>query len=432
MNILDAVKDKAAKKMTEARQPSVSAAPPPSHRPPPAGETLKGFNSDVLNKAMMFSKDKDDQHHKDKDGDDDSDSGWSEDEKKTQTQAQQSHSGPKEKGTVLAAGEKLPSGAVVKKSISKPPDVSRPPPTRPASTIIHNVGEAVATLTSETAIVGSSNQSTGGSDDPSPKPNPTFTATIPEKKDGNESIHSQMDVDLPFPPPPGKSFQLKSSQPFSATSSNTNSEHDDEADVELMREDGGADLTLTEKVFELRSRSRTESKASDSEIRLKAEESDRANLTSSQAGGIKSLRTTISASSATHIQVDSSANKFSAALFEEEIADLKKSLRRAESRLNESDKVAGNMKRELEIEKELEDAYRKAYKLKMEKQALEISVQELQSRLTKLESNMGQAVATPEFNNNKKKSSSSYLPGDPNSMEIAIEKGERERRLETM
>ena len=160
--------------------------------------------------------------------------------------------------------------------ISKPPDVSRPPPTRPSSTIIHNVGEAVATLTSETAIVGSS-----GSDDPSPKPNPTFTATIPEKKDGNESIHSEMDVDLPLPPPPGKSFQLKSSQPFSATSSNTISEHDDEADVELMREDVGVDLTLAEKVFELRSRSRTESKASDSEIRLKAEESDRANLTSS-------------------------------------------------------------------------------------------------------------------------------------------------------
>ena len=161
--------------------------------------------------------------------------------------------------------------------------MSRPPPTRPSSTIIHNVGEAVAaTLTSETAVVGSSNQSTGGSDDPSPKPNPTFTATIiPEKKDGNESIHSQMDVDLPFPPAPGKSFQLKSSQPFSATSSNTNSEHDDEEDAELMREDGGVDLTLTEKVFELRSRSRTESKASDSEIRLKAEESDRANLTSS-------------------------------------------------------------------------------------------------------------------------------------------------------
>lgn len=67
----------------------------------------------------MFSKDKDDQHHKDKDGDDDSDSGWSEDEKKsqTQTQAQQSLSGPKDKGAVLAAGEKLPSGAVIKKSV---------------------------------------------------------------------------------------------------------------------------------------------------------------------------------------------------------------------------------------------------------------------------------------------------------------------------
>ena len=65
----------------------------------------------------MFSKDKDDKD-KDKDGDDDSDSGWSEDEKKSQTQAQQSHSGPKEKGAVLAAGEKLPSGSVVKKSVS--------------------------------------------------------------------------------------------------------------------------------------------------------------------------------------------------------------------------------------------------------------------------------------------------------------------------
>ena len=72
----------------------------------------------VFTGYQMFSKDKDDQHHKDKDGDDDSDSGWSEDEKKTQTQAQQSHSGPKEKGAVLAAGEKLPSGAVVKKSVS--------------------------------------------------------------------------------------------------------------------------------------------------------------------------------------------------------------------------------------------------------------------------------------------------------------------------
>lgn len=164
--------------------------------------------------------------------------------------------------------------------------MSRPPPTRPSSAIIHNVGEAVATLTSETALVCSSNQSTtgGGSDDSSPKPNPnpTFTATIPEKKDGNENVHSQMDdVDLPFPPAPGKIFQLKSSQPFSASDSNTNSEHDDEADAELMRDDGGVDLTLTEKVFELRSRSRTESKASDSEIRLKVEENDRANLTSS-------------------------------------------------------------------------------------------------------------------------------------------------------
>ena len=67
----------------------------------------------------MFSKDKEDQQHKDKDGDDDSDSGWSEDEKKSQTQ-QSSISGTKDKGAVLAAGEKLPSGTVIKKSVGNP------------------------------------------------------------------------------------------------------------------------------------------------------------------------------------------------------------------------------------------------------------------------------------------------------------------------
>ena len=52
-----------------------------------------------------------------------------------------------------------------------------------------------------------------------------------------------------------------------------------------------------------------------------------------QAGGNKSLRTTISTPNSAYIHVDSSANKFNVALMEEEIADLKKSLRRAESRL---------------------------------------------------------------------------------------------------
>ena len=43
---------------------------------------------------------------------------------------------------------------------------------------------------------------------------------------------------------------------------------------------------------------------------------------------------------------------------------------------------------------------------------------------------MGQANTTSEFNIKKK--NNSYLHADSNSMEIAIEKGERERRLENM
>ena len=73
-------------------------------------------------KKKMFSKDKDDSHQKDKGGDDDSDGGWSDDEKQPlQTPAQQSNSAaPKDKDKgVLTAGEKLPSGTVVKKSVGR-------------------------------------------------------------------------------------------------------------------------------------------------------------------------------------------------------------------------------------------------------------------------------------------------------------------------
>ena len=65
----------------------------------------------------MFSKEKDENHSKGKNGDDDSDGGWSDDEKQQPVQQSNSAAALKDKGASLAAGEKLPSGVIIKKSV---------------------------------------------------------------------------------------------------------------------------------------------------------------------------------------------------------------------------------------------------------------------------------------------------------------------------
>ena len=137
--------------------------------------------------------------------------------------------------------------------------------------IIHNVGEA--TVISDTTAGSSSSYhhiTSSGTEEVGTKPNPTLV----EKRDGNESSYHQEDVDLTFHIPAAR-LPFSASNGNGNSNSNINSEHDDQTDSDPMKGVDGVDLT------ESRSRSRTESKASDFETRSRAEENDRANITTS-------------------------------------------------------------------------------------------------------------------------------------------------------
>lgn len=84
--------------------------------------------------------------------------------------------------------------------------------------------------------------------------------------------------------------------------------------------------------------------------------------------------------------------------------------------------------REVELEKELDEAHKKYTKLKQDKHLLEQSVHELQSRLTgnlssQLSSNIG---------NNTLGGSGGKVLFDASSVESALRRGEREKQLELL
>jgi len=292
---------------------------------------------------------------------------------------------------VLSAGERLPSGVVIKKSMSKPPEVSRPPPTRPMS-ISPSATVVDAANNSNTPLNHSSNDNNGASSQAiiednvedgvfrAPEPLTDLSASLvmgpPTEKEGEEGVRGVEACD----------FTERGRTESKCSDSDIGKKGD--LDFEVARKlDNATEPKLTSKA----SAQRALAREGDSGMQASPAPLDRIGL-----------------------------NKI--ALLQEEVANLKKALSRAESRLIEVDKIGGNMKRELEIEKELEDMYRKAYKLKLEKQALEVSVQELQSRLTNVESShIGTSSAYQKSNH-----------VDSNSIEVAILKGEREKRLENM
>jgi hypothetical protein len=117
---------------------------------------------------------------------------------------------------------------------------------------------------------------------------------------------------------------------------------------------------------------------------------------------------------------------------EEEVQELRRKLERAEARLTQRDGGAGSMAREVALEKELDDVHSKLLNARQDKQVLENSVRELQSRLAALEhtqfSNEGGKTFTL-FNMN------SGFPGSgggDDMMDVMLRKGEREKELENM
>jgi len=120
---------------------------------------------------------------------------------------------------------------------------------------------------------------------------------------------------------------------------------------------------------------------------------------------------------------------------EEEVQELKRKLERADSRVKEG--TSGSLSREVALERELNEASEKINKLKAEKEQLDASVQELQRRLTELEST---ATAT----STRRQSVMSIVDGSvhsrdnsgrggaSNSMEAALRRGEREKQMEML
>ena len=129
---------------------------------------------------------------------------------------------------------------------------------------------------------------------------------------------------------------------------------------------------------------------------------------------------------------------------EHELETLKKRLERADSRavqfsLTKDEAQVQQHIREAELENELEECYKNVHRLKQDKSLLELSVQELQSQLTKLGSSRTQDLSSSQkglndiFSRNKTPVKGSMgIQASQSSIEDALKLGEREKKLELM
>jgi hypothetical protein len=117
---------------------------------------------------------------------------------------------------------------------------------------------------------------------------------------------------------------------------------------------------------------------------------------------------------------------------EEEVQELRRKLERAEARLAQRDGGAGSMSREVALEKELDDVHAKLLSARQDKQVLENSVRDIQSRLSALENTQFSSDGGKTFALFNMNSGLIDSGGGEDMLDAMLRKGEREKELESM